>query len=61
VEARLEPLVLHELSYVLPRYVKQMTHRQVAQYLLVVIEWDGVHNVRELAAQGVVVPEPLPH
>jgi predicted nucleic acid-binding protein len=40
--AVLEPVVVHELTYVLPRYVKQMTRRDVAQYLLSVISWEGV-------------------
>ena len=30
VRARLEPIILHELSYALPRYVKQMTRQEVA-------------------------------
>lgn len=100
VRARLEPLILHELSYALPHYVKQMTRQQVAEYLLMVLSWDGVEgdkdvmvdavqrwqetsglsfadaylaaraaerncfvyskNVRELEAQGVTVPQPLP-
>lgn len=92
--------VLHELSYVLPRYVKQMTRRDVGDYLLMILSWPGVRadkdvlvetahrwrgtaglgfvdaylvtlagrraaplytkNVRELRAQGVDVPDPLP-
>jgi len=100
VQARIEPLILHELSYALPHYVKQMTRHQVAEYLLMVLRWDGVtgdkrilgdtverwrttpglsfadaylaalaaergcsvftKNVRELRAQGAVVPESLP-
>jgi predicted nucleic acid-binding protein len=100
VNAQLEPMILHELSYALPHYVKQMTRDQVAEYLLMVLGWKGVHgekdalvvavqrwggspglsfadaylaalaearqcvvytkNVRELEAQGVAVPQPLP-
>jgi predicted nucleic acid-binding protein len=100
VTAVLEPLVLHELSYALPHYVKQMTRDQVGEYLLMVLRWEGVQgdkdtlaetvmrwratpglafvdaylatlahrrgcpvfskNVRELTAQGAVVPVPLP-
>jgi predicted nucleic acid-binding protein len=37
LRARLEPLVLHELSYALPRYIKQMTRPEVAEYLLTVL------------------------
>jgi predicted nucleic acid-binding protein len=40
--ARLEPLILHELSYALPRYIKQMTRSDVAEYLLMVLGWDGI-------------------
>ncbi len=100
VSAVIEPLVLHELSYALPHYVKQMTREQVGEYLLMVLRWEGVQgdkdtlvetvmrwratpglafvdaylavlarqrgcpvfskNVKELAAQGVVVPARLP-
>lgn len=100
VSAVLEPLVVHELSYALPHYVKQMTRDQVGEYLLMVLSWDGVRgekdtlvetvmrwratpglafvdaylatlahqrscpvfskNVKQLAAQGVDVPVPLP-
>jgi predicted nucleic acid-binding protein len=100
VTAVLEAPVLHELSYALPHYVKQMTREQVGEYLLMVLRWEGVQgdkdtlvetvmrwratpglafvdaylatlahqrgcrvfskNVRELAAQGAVVPVPLP-
>jgi|SRR5579884_2883325 len=100
IRVRLEPAVLHELSYVLPRYLRGLTRDQVAQHLLSLVELEGVvadkdvltdtverwqrtaglafvdaylaalaardslsvytKNVRDLRAQGVVVPEPLP-
>jgi predicted nucleic acid-binding protein len=44
LRARLEPVILHELSYVLPRYLKQMTRQQVAEYLLMVLDWPGVEG-----------------
>lgn len=44
VSARLEPLVLHELSYALPHYIKQMTRMDVAQYLLMVLGWEAVQG-----------------
>ena len=44
VLARLEPLVLHELSYALPRYLKQMSRTDVARYLLMVLAWKGVRG-----------------
>lgn len=99
-QARLEVLVVHELSYVFPRVVKQFDRHELARYLISVIEWPGVvceratiaetlqrwsstpglsfidaylatvattrevpiytKNVRELIAQGVDVPVPLP-
>jgi predicted nucleic acid-binding protein len=40
--ARIEPLILHELSYALPHYVKQMGREDVAQYVLMVLSWPGV-------------------
>ena len=100
VHARLEALILHELSYALPHYIKQMTRDRMAEYLLMVLSWKGVRgekglmaeavqrwqdhpglafvdaylaalartldcpvytkNVRELEAQGALVPQPLP-
>ncbi len=99
-KARLEPLILHELSCALPHYLKQMSREDVGQYLLMVLSWPGVvgdiglmvdtverwrgapglsfadaylsaaalregvpvlsKNVKELRAQGVDVPSPLP-
>jgi predicted nucleic acid-binding protein len=44
VLVRLEPLVLHELSYALPRYLKQMSRTDVARYLLMVLSWKGVRG-----------------
>jgi predicted nucleic acid-binding protein len=44
IRARIEPSVLHELSYALPRYIKQMTRQQVALYLLVVLNWKGLEG-----------------
>ena len=40
---RLDPLVLHELTYVLPRYVKAMTRADVALYGRSVLQWPGIH------------------
>ena len=46
--ASLDPLVLHELSYALPHYVKQMTREDVARYLLSVLSWPGVESDKDL-------------
>ena len=41
-QAELEALVVHELTYTLPRVVKQMDRRQVAAYVLMVLGWPGI-------------------
>ncbi|MCL8207922.1 MAG: type II toxin-antitoxin system VapC family toxin [Actinomycetia bacterium] len=41
VTAWVDPLVLHELTYVLPRYVQGMTRSDVALYLRTVLSWPG--------------------
>lgn len=53
VRARLEPIVLHELSYALPRFVKQMTRQQVAAYLAMVIGWSGVLGDKDTLADTI--------
>jgi predicted nucleic acid-binding protein len=53
LRARVEPLILHELSYALPRYVKQMTHDDIAAYLLMVLGWDGVQGDKGVMADAV--------
>jgi predicted nucleic acid-binding protein len=42
IQAHLEPMVLHELSYALPHYRREMTRPQVARYLLSVLAWEGI-------------------
>lgn len=39
--ARLEPIVVHELSYALPHYRKGMPRAEVAEFLLAILGWDG--------------------
>jgi predicted nucleic acid-binding protein len=53
VRAYLEPLILHELSYALPHYVKQMSRQQVAEYLLMVLSWDGVQGKKDVMVDAV--------
>jgi predicted nucleic acid-binding protein len=53
VRAHLEPLILHELSYALPRYVKQMTRQDVAEYMLMLLSWEGVVGEKDLMAEAV--------
>jgi predicted nucleic acid-binding protein len=43
ITLHLDPLVLHELTYVLPGYVKTMTRADVALYCRSVVQWPGVH------------------
>ena len=53
VEAVLEPLLLHELSFALPRYVRQMTRDDVARYLLMILSWEGVRADKALLVNAV--------
>jgi predicted nucleic acid-binding protein len=53
IRARLEPLILHELSYALPRYAKQMRRDDVAAYLLMVLGWDGIQGEKDVLADAV--------
>jgi predicted nucleic acid-binding protein len=53
VEARLEPLVLHELTYILPRYRRDMSREDVGNYLLAVLAWRGVIADRGKLAETV--------
>lgn len=40
--AEIDALVVHELTYALPRVVKQMDRQQVAAYVLMVLGWPGI-------------------
>ena len=55
IQAILDPLVAHELSYVLPRLIKQMTRRDVAGYILQVLSWEGVRGEKDLLADAVSI------
>src|SRR5579864_1987893 len=48
LSARLEAVVVHELSYALPHYMKQMKRSDVGQYLLTVLSWPGIHADKDL-------------
>jgi predicted nucleic acid-binding protein len=41
--AHLEGIVVHELTYVFPRVIKQFNRESVADLLLNVLEWPGIH------------------
>ncbi len=45
---RLEPYVVHELTFVIGRVLKQMTREETAAYIHEVINWPGVESDREL-------------
>lgn len=45
---RLEPYVVHELTFVIGRVLKQMTREETVAYIREVIEWPGIECEREL-------------
>lgn len=53
VRAQLEPLILHELSYALRHYLKQLTRDDLAQYLLTVLSWPGVTGDKDVLVGAV--------
>lgn len=50
---RLDPTVLHELSYALPRYLKGLTREHVAQILLSLVALPGIVGDTQLLANAV--------
>jgi predicted nucleic acid-binding protein len=42
VRAVLEPYVIHELTYAIPRLLKQLSKAEVAKIVLTMMEWPGV-------------------
>jgi predicted nucleic acid-binding protein len=48
IRARLEPLVVHELTYMLPRVIKQMDRSAVADLLVGILGWEGIQADRSL-------------
>lgn len=53
IEVRLEPIVLHELSYALPHYRKGMTRAEVADYLLAILAWEGIGGSKDVLVAAV--------
>jgi predicted nucleic acid-binding protein len=51
----LDPLVVHELSYALPRLRKQMTRVDVAGYILQVLSWPGIRGDVDLLSNAIRV------
>src|SRR5581483_9291804 len=54
-QARLEPITVHELSYALPRYIKQMSRADVGEYLLTILQWPGVEGELDLLVEAVSI------
>jgi predicted nucleic acid-binding protein len=44
IRSRLEPAVLHELTYVLPRYLRQLGQHDVGTYLRSILSWPGIQG-----------------
>lgn len=42
VQGWLDMLVVHEITYSLPRYVKEFTRESLADYLIDITDWPGV-------------------
>lgn len=53
VRVELLPVVLHELTYALPRYLRQLSRADVATYLLSVLHWPGIRGDNELMVDAV--------
>jgi predicted nucleic acid-binding protein len=53
VHARLEPMVLHELSYAMRHYLKQASREDTARYLLGILRWPGVEGDKEVLIEAV--------
>ena len=53
IQVRLDPIVLHELSYALPHYRKGMTRAEVAEYMLAILAWDGIIADGELLIETI--------
>lgn len=53
LSAHLHPLVVHELTYVLPRTLRQMTRTDIATYILNVLSWPGISGDVALLADAV--------
>ena len=53
VQVRLEPVVLHELSYAAPRFAKQMSRDDVADYMQGILSWRGIQADKDLLAESI--------
>ena len=53
LQAQIDPIVFHELSYALPHYRKEMTRANIAEYLLAILAWDGLTGDKNLLAMAI--------
>lgn len=53
IAVQLEALVLHELTYALPHYRKQMTRAEITIYLLAILGWEGLRGEIDLLIETV--------
>ncbi len=61
IRARLNPLVVHELTYALPKYLKQITRNGIAEFVLSVLSWPGIVTDDDLIVQAVKAWVGMPH
>jgi len=54
LRVRLEPIVVHELSYALLRRVRGITREQVIEYLLTVLHWGGIAGDLDVLEQAIL-------
>lgn len=53
IHTRLEPVILHELSYALKRYRQQMSRGQIAEFLRTILLWPGILGDKEIMLDAV--------
>jgi predicted nucleic acid-binding protein len=53
VRVRVEAIVLHELSYVLPRFVRGLTRQDIGARLHALLAMDGVEGDKDLLTDSV--------
>ena len=54
IRARLEPYVVHELAYVLPRRLPDWNRQQIAAFLLNLLDWPGIDSDRQILESALI-------
>lgn len=54
IRARLEPYVVHELAYILPRRLPDWNREQIAAFLLNLLDWPGIESDRQVLESALV-------